>query len=413
MKPFVRSLIAVGSLGAVAAVAGPAMAEESTGIAQDLLECPKTVQQPKGAAQSEAHGFVQIIDEALAQANLTEEQADKLSQLGDEVDKQMAAAHQARRDLMLALAQQLDSGRIDRQALEPQVQALVNAKNEASPAVKGALQTIYDTLKPEQRTAFADALEKSIQQRVQMHGGEQGSWLDQWTSELNLNDQQKQQIRGIFDQLKPVADKHHQRMNQVLSGFRGQSFNIEQAMPSSDVENEAHEAVERTISVAQQISQVLTPQQRTLAARKIVQNACPKVEPQQGAPYGTPQTGQQQMELEGENVGTAEDEIIVGRRGLWGGGFGGGRFFRGVNRFGGTWWPGYGFNRGFINRGFINRGFYGGGFYPGAFSYAYPYASSFAFPYAYNYAAPYFGFWPGYSTYAYTFPYVSSYSWFW
>ncbi len=409
MKPFVRSLIAIGSLGTVAVVASPAMAEESTGIAQDLLECPKTVQQPRGAAQSEAHGFVQIIDEALAQSNLTEEQANKLNQVGQQVDAQMAQAHQARRDLMLALAQQLDAGQIDRQALEPQVQALVNAKNQASPAAKEALQTIYDTLNPEQRKAFADALERSIQQRMQMHHGE-GGWLEQWTREINLNEQQKEQLRGIFNQLRPVAEKHHQKMNEVLAGFRGQSFNIEQVMPSAEVQQDAQEGVERMISVAQQVAQVLTPEQRTLAARKIVQNACPKVQPQQGAPYQTPQTGQQQMELEGENVGTAEDEIIIGRRGLWGGY--GARYFRGVNRFG-TWWPGYGFGYGRY-RHFRS-------FYPG-FSYAYPYASSFAYPYAYSYAYPYAynfatpylgGLWPGYSTFGYSYPFISSYSFFW
>jgi len=412
MKPFVRSLIAFTALGTGVALSGSAMAEESTSIAQDLLECPKAVQQPRGAAQSEAHGFVQTIDEALAHANLTDEQAEKLSQVGKEVDSLMAGVHQARRDLMLALAQQMDAGRIDRQALEPQVQALVNAKNEVSPAIKTALQTIYDTLNPEQRTAFADALEKSIQARVQMHG-EKGGWLEQWASELNLNDQQKEQVRQILTQLKPVAEQHHQRMNQVLSGFRGQAFNIEQVMPEGDLENEAQQAVERTIAIAAQVAQVLTPQQRQLAARKIVQNACPKVTPQQGAPYGTPPTGQQQMNLDGENVGTAEDELIIGRRGIWGGGFGGARFYRGVNRFGGAWWPGVGFGRSFYGRGFYHRGFYGG-FYPGYSSfYSYPYLSSFAYPYSYSYVAPYFGFWPGYSTYAYTFPYVSSYSWFW
>lgn len=413
MKPFVRSLIAITALGSGVALSSSAMAEESTGIAQDLLECPKSVQQPRGAAQSEAHGFVQTIDEALAHANLTDEQAEKLSQIGQQVDSQMAAAHQARRDFMLALAQQMASGRIDRQALEPQVQALVNAKNEVSPAIKGALQTIYDTLNPEQRTAFADALEKSIQARVQLHG-EKG-WLEQWASELNLNEQQKEQIKQIFTQLKPVADQHHQRMNQVLSGFRGQAFNIEQVMPEGDLESEAQQGVERTIAVAQQIAQVLTPQQRQLAARKIVQNVCPKVTPQQGAPYGTSPTGQQQMNLEDENVGTAEDELIIGRRGLWGGY--GARYYRGVNRFG-TWWPGYGYgySRGYYGRGFYggglySRGFYGG-FYPG-YSYAYPYAYSYAYPYSYSYVAPYFNYWPGYSTYAYTFPYISSYSWFW
>lgn len=407
MKPFVRSLIAIGSLGALTVVAGPALAEE-TGVAADMLECPKTGQQPRGAARSEAHGFVQLIDEALAQSNLQEQQARTLSQIGQQVDAKTAAVHDARRDLMLALAQQMEAGQINRQALEPQVRALVSAKDQAGPAMKQALEQIHQTLNPEQRKAFADALERSVQQRMQMH--ESGQWLNQWTQELGLNEQQKQQVQTILNQLKPVAEQHHAQFNKVLSSFRGQSFNIEQIVPTQEAHKQAQDSVERMIGIAQQVSQVLTPQQRALAARKIVQNACPKMAPQQtGTPQAYPQTGQQTQPLDGENIGTSEDELIVGRgfgagygRGLWGG-YGRG-FYRGVNRYGGYWSPGFG---------------YYGGAYPYGASFAYPYAASYAYPYSYGYAYPYAynlgygGIWPGYSAYSYSYPYLGGYSFFW
>lgn len=396
MKPFVRSLIAIGSLGAITVVSGSALAEENTGVATDMLECPKTGQQPQGAARSEAHGFVQLIDEALAHANLDENQARALSQIAHSVDAKTGAVHEAKRNLMLSLAEQMESGRVDRQALEREVEALAQARESAAPAMRNALEKIHQTLNSDQRKSFADALEQSVQQRMQM--AKSGHLLDQWTQELQLNDQQKQKVQSILNQLKPTMDQHEKAFNRVISAFRGQSFNIEQIVPSRDAAQEARQGAEQVVNIAEQIAQVLTPQQRALAARKIVQNACPKVAPQQtGAPTTHPQTGHQSQQLEGENIGTAEDELIIGRRGLWGG-YGRG-YFRGVNRFGRFWSPGFG---------------YYGGAYPYAYSYGYPGAYGLGAYGAYGaYRGFGGGFWPGATAYSYSYPYMGGYSMFW
>lgn len=424
MKPFVRSLIGIGSLGAITILAGPALAEE-TGIAADMLQC-QNVQTPEGSARSEAHGFVQLIDEALSQVNLQENQARALSQIGTQVDAKEAAVHDARRNLMLAIAQQMEAGQINRNALEPQLKALVEAKDAAVPAMSQALDQIHDTLTPEQRTKFADALEKSVEARRQMYSS--GGWLNQWSKELGLSDQQKQQVENILGQLKPAMEQRHNQFTRVLSAFRGQSFRVEQIVPTSESAKETRQGAEQMVRIAQQIAQVLTPQQRALAAKKIAENACPKVQP---PPTGAPSTGQRQQSLEGENVGSSQDEIIVGRgvgwggargygfaagRGLWGGY--GGYGFRGINRFG--YWPGYYGGLGY-GAGYRAYGAYG---YPGYGygAYGYPYAASYAYPYAYNYAYPYAytlgypgygGVWPGYSAFAYSYPYLGSYSYFW
>lgn len=390
MKPFVRSLIAIGSLGAIAVVAGPAQAEEDTGIATDMLECQK-VEQPRGAARSEAHGFTQLVDQALAKANLNEQQAQELSQLGQAIDAQEAAVHDAKRGLMLALAQQMEQGQINRQGLENEVKQLADARQSAGPAMKAALDRIHQVLNPEQRKAFADALESAIQQRAQAVS--QGGWLNQWSQELGLNDQQKSQVQQILNQLRPTMEHHQQQMQRVLSAFRGQSFNIDQIVPQREATQEAREGAERIVGIAQQIAQVLTPQQRQLAAKKIVQNACAKVGPQQGAPSTAPRTNQSQSPLEGENVGTSEDEIIIRRGGLWGGrGFG---TFRNFNRFG-TFWGGPGFN-------------YYGGVYPYASTFGYPYASTLGFGRTLGFG----GVWPGFTGYSYAYPYVGGSSFFW
>src|SRR6185369_10700707 len=63
---------------------------------------------------------------------------DALKKLGVEVDTQIGAADQAKRDLFLAVAQQVETGNVDPSALGNQIEAVKKACASAAPVLRHA-----------------------------------------------------------------------------------------------------------------------------------------------------------------------------------------------------------------------------------------------------------------------------------
>ncbi len=256
------SMLGAGCGGSVAAEAPTATAE---GVA---------VRAPLAVA---THGHVKVVAEAIADVPLRSDQRAQIEKLATEADGRQVAVRAARHDLMLALADQVAGGQIDRTSLQPKIDAIGAAALGAQAGDRAALTQLHSILDSSQRSLFVDALESKFQDHgfAHMHMGG-GAWKDRW-AELNLTDAQVDQIQGV---LHDTFAAHHgdwkagmDHGHKTLEAFRGDSFAIDQIAPAMDVQAKTTEMSGRFIDIAQRVLPILTPEQRAVAAQKIHSHA--------------------------------------------------------------------------------------------------------------------------------------------
>jgi Spy/CpxP family protein refolding chaperone len=238
-------------------------------------------------AQS-AHGPTKLIGDALGDVPLTAAQRTELEQLAADTEARHANARAAGKDMMLALAGQVEAGTLDRASLKAKVDAVAAALVAAQPADRAAFQKLHDLLGPDQRVAFVDAFEARAKARFagageagpSGGGGPGKGMMGQWAADLALTDAQKQEIKAALEQRRQAgADGEHgpgrpmregaQRAGKLLEAFKQDRFVLDEVAPPRDIGQMTSHASERFIGLAEIALPVLTPQQRALAAQKI------------------------------------------------------------------------------------------------------------------------------------------------
>jgi Spy/CpxP family protein refolding chaperone len=243
-------------------------------------------------AQS-AHGPVKLIGDALGDVPLTTPQRAELEQLATDAEARHASARAAGKDMMIALAGQVEAGAIDRGAIKAKVDAIAAALSAAQPADRAGFQKLHDILQPDQRVAFVDAFEARAKERF-AGGGEAGpaakggsgkGMMRQWALDLALTDAQKEQIKAALEQRRPEAGAEGghgpahpmmeaaKRARNLLEAFKQDRFVLDEVAPPRDVGRMAARASERFVGLAEAALPILTPQQRTIAAQKIRERA--------------------------------------------------------------------------------------------------------------------------------------------
>lgn len=283
-----RTFMFVVSLASVAALSSVA------------IGCGGSVEQPQTQASAvskapvapQSHGVVKLIGDALGEVALRPDQRTELEKLAVAADERHAAMAGSKKDLMLALADQVEKGSIDRAALQPKIDRIVSDLEKGRPDDSAALARVHAILDPEQRNAFADALEsrfKDGHRGGKHHGGEKGEAgeegkhgpmggmhaMKQLAEDLKLTDDQKSQIK---DALKSGHDGHSFREmrenmghgKQVLDSFRTDKFDPATAAPPPEkLRERAAAGSGRMIGIAEKVLPILTPEQRKLAAEKL------------------------------------------------------------------------------------------------------------------------------------------------
>ncbi|HSO40379.1 MAG TPA: hypothetical protein VLT33_47965 [Labilithrix sp.] len=263
--------------------------------------CGGSVEQPQTQASAAAkapvapqtHGVVKMFGEALGEVALRPDQRTELEKLAVATDARHAAMADGKKELMLALADQVEKGSIDRAALQPKVDRIVADLEKGRPEDAAALARMHAILDHEQRNAFVDALESRFKGKHhggRHHGGgEQGEAehgerggrmggmhaMKQLAEDLKLTDDQKSQIK---DALKGAHEGHsfkeaHERMGEgkkALESFRGDTFDPKTAAPSPEaLRARAAIGSSRFIGLAEKVVPILTPDQRKVAAEKV------------------------------------------------------------------------------------------------------------------------------------------------
>lgn len=265
------------------------------------IGCGGTVEQPQtqASAASKApigqntHGLVKVVGEALGEVNLRPDQRIELEKLAAAAEARHVAMHDGRKELALAVADQVEKGALDRNALQPKIDRVVAELEKSRPEDKQAFARVHALLDNEQRNQFVDALEAKFK-----HGGHHGKGkhgpkgehvggegeehhamkgphgMKQLAEDLKLTDDQKDKIKDVFRAQMSAQNGRsfkdmHDRMSQgkkSLDSFRTDKLDVEGIAPPID---KAKAGSGHFLDVAEKILPVLTPEQRKIAADKI------------------------------------------------------------------------------------------------------------------------------------------------
>jgi len=227
-----------------------------------------------------AHGPVKLFGEALGDVPLTAAQRAQIEQLATDAESRHADARAARKDLMTVLATQVQGGQIDRAALQPKIDALTAAMQKAQPGDRAAFEQLHSILDPQQRTEFVDA----VKAHVGAHKGEMHDKhpMKQWAADLQLSDDQTAQIKSaIMDRIHAAAasgaahdwsQAKHQGQA-MMAAFEQDRFVMNEVAPPRDVQAQVAKIADHMLGFVEAALPVLTPQQRVIAAQKLVEHA--------------------------------------------------------------------------------------------------------------------------------------------
>jgi len=279
-----------------------------------VTACGGSVEQPQTQASAvtkaplavQTHGVVKVFGDALGEVPLRPDQRTELEKVATAAEQRHLAMADGKKDLMLAVADQIEKGSIDRTALQPKIDRIIADVEKGRPEDTASLARIHAILDPDQRNAFADALEAKFKSHGgwKHHGADQGpppgeqgakgeiqdhaagkvgrggpagmhGGMMQLAADLKLSDDQKSQIKDV---IKAGHDGHafremHERMShgkEVLESFRTDKFDANAATPAPEkIRERATAGTTRAIGVAEKVLPILTPEQRKIAADKL------------------------------------------------------------------------------------------------------------------------------------------------
>jgi len=257
------SSLALGALGCGASATAEPAAMEGSGLS-------------RAPVAPAAHGPVRLFGAALGDVPLSPAQRAEIEKLAADAETRQLAIRSARQELALAIASQVEAGAVDRASLAPKVDAVAGAVAAAQPADRAAFERLHAILGPDQRTAFVNAVDVRIHERIDQV--RERHPLRQWAKDLGLTDDQRTQLQAILKSRAPAAkgdgemgrgvrgDGHGAK---VMAAFKQDRFVIDELDPARDRGPQIHERIDRMLGMIEAALPVLTASQRTIAAQKI------------------------------------------------------------------------------------------------------------------------------------------------
>ncbi len=245
------------------------------------------------------HGpAAKAVTSALATIPLRADQRTAIEQLATDTETKNAPVRQAREQLVLALADQIQAGTIDRAALQPKIDAITSEWQKAQPVDRAAFERLHELLTPDQRAALANALQGDMNAPHHEHMMR----MQKWVADLGLTQDQQDQIRAkLADKWREHAVEHataatsgadtatmaggavegmmhgrvmRERTQKMLEAFKGDKFSMDAAMPiPAGMQGHAREFSGRMLEMVETVLPILTPEQRALAASKLRERA--------------------------------------------------------------------------------------------------------------------------------------------
>jgi Spy/CpxP family protein refolding chaperone len=221
-------------------------------------------------------GHARAVADALSQVPLRDDQRAEIEKMAADSEQRHQTVSAAHAQIATALAGQIESGTIDRAALQPAIDAAVTAASASRPLDRAAMERLHALLTPEQRGQFVDAMEAGHAKHGQREMGSHTARMEEWANDLKLTDDQRAQIAAV---LKSQHSSHHgedfKAMHAAhgagggfMESFRGETL-APPVAPDADPHARANEHADRIVAVITQVLPLLTQEQRSLAAAKI------------------------------------------------------------------------------------------------------------------------------------------------
>jgi Spy/CpxP family protein refolding chaperone len=218
-------------------------------------------------------GHARAVADALSQVPLRDDQRAEVEKMAADSEQRHLAVSAAHTQVATALAGQIESGTIDRAALQPAIDAAEAAASAARPLDHAAMEHLHALLTPEQRGQFVDAMEAAHGKHTM---GSHKARMEEWANDLKLTDDQRAQIAAI---LKSQHSAHHEDFKAMhgahgpgggfMESFRGETLAPPPAPADAELHAHANEHADHLVAVITQVLPLLTPEQRSLAAAKI------------------------------------------------------------------------------------------------------------------------------------------------
>jgi Spy/CpxP family protein refolding chaperone len=166
-----------------------------------------------------------LVGAALKLDSLTPQQRGQVEQLAAARKAAAVPVRQADAQLLTALAQQVESGNVDRAALAPQLAAEQNAAMGEVRVDQVTLAQLHSILTPEQRSQLVDKLEARMGQKGEGGRAAKGK-RGEGFGRLGLSSDQKAQIKANLQVSRPARPEGGGKgqFKASLESFRGDSF---------------------------------------------------------------------------------------------------------------------------------------------------------------------------------------------
>jgi Spy/CpxP family protein refolding chaperone len=223
---------------------------------------------------------VRMIGDALAEVPLRPDQRTAIEQLATDAETRHTQAQASHKDFMLALAAQVETGTIDKTALQPKIDAMTAAWQANRPADRAAFEQLHALLDSQQRGELVDALEAKAGSHEGGHKGMHAGHerMKEWATALSLTDDQTAQIKTALKAQHEAhaGGGHHDHADhqgghgkKMLEAFRADTFSMDAVAPAGNAPKAVGNMSEHTLGIVTTVLPILTPAQRTLAAQKI------------------------------------------------------------------------------------------------------------------------------------------------
>jgi Spy/CpxP family protein refolding chaperone len=289
--------------------------------------CPLSAQ-----AQGDVNGVIELVSGALAKTCISDDQRAAVEKLGKTVATKEHEVRDARRALLFAVAEQVRAGKVDEAGLKDKVDALVTAREDASPELRKAIEDLHGILDKDQRATFVDAIEA----RMKELAGGADAWLDSLAKDLDLSTAQKAAIRNVLDESRSELQEERKAAVADFEAFKGDDFSMEKISPIAQVGDKTRSRIDRMFHTAKEIVAFLSVEQMGKLADRIEARAGAKGSTGAQRPISSPSSEPDQVNPEQagveqvgpEQVGESEEPIIAARGGFragavggWGGGY--------------------------------------------------------------------------------------------
>jgi Spy/CpxP family protein refolding chaperone len=233
---------------------------------------------------TKVRGPARAAELALAKVTtLRDDQRTQLEALVAKASARTSPTPAAERDFRTALAAEVKAGKIDRDALKPQLDAVRTARESDRDAGRADMDQLKTILDADQQTALRDAM-KSERGEHKHHGrGAKTEEQDKahakrdetrgaWVKELGLTDAQETQIHeALKSRFEAMRAKHEADANENTAehahGFR-KSEGGEHGSKGRWMRHRGGDA--QMLGFLETVVPVLTPAQREIAAQKIL-----------------------------------------------------------------------------------------------------------------------------------------------